>query len=82
MNRKNSLFYRSDRGALVGDIYMSLIKTCELNGLSPFDYLNQLLLHPDELAASPGDWMPWTYRETLSRLAAPPGLSGALPRAA
>ncbi len=82
LNRKNSLFYRSDRGALVGDIYMSLIKTCELNGVSPFDYLNQLLLHPDELAASPGDWMPWTYRETLSRLAAPPVLSGALPRAA
>jgi hypothetical protein len=38
-HRKNSLFYRSDRGALVGDIYMSIINTARLNGANPFDYL-------------------------------------------
>jgi hypothetical protein len=26
-------------GAQVGDLFMSLIHTCELNGVNPFDYL-------------------------------------------
>ena len=82
LNRKNAYFYRSDRGALVGDIYMSLIYTCELNGVDPFDYLNQLQEHASDLAASPSDWMPWTYRETLKRMALFCSSTEALPRAA
>jgi transposase len=31
LNRKNAYFYRTERGARVGDLYMSLIHTCELN---------------------------------------------------
>jgi hypothetical protein len=31
LHRKNSLFYKTRNGARVGDIYMSLIYTCELN---------------------------------------------------
>jgi hypothetical protein len=69
LHRKNSLFYRSDRGAVVGDIYMSLIKTCELNGANALDYLTQLQIHAAELAVNPSDWMPWTYLNTLKRLA-------------
>jgi transposase len=42
LHRKNSLFFRSQRGAQVGDIHMSLIHTCELCGANPFDYLTQL----------------------------------------
>lgn len=82
LNRKNAYFYRSNRGALVGDIYMSLIYTCELNGVDPFDYLNQLQEHATDLAANPADWMPWTYRETLKRMALSGGSTEALPRAA
>ena len=29
----------------VGDLFMSLIHTCELNGANPFDYLTELLRH-------------------------------------
>ena len=49
---------------------MSLIHTCELNGVNSFDYLTELLRHAEELKANPPEWMPWNYRATLARLAA------------
>ena len=65
LHRKNSLFYKTRRGARVGDIYMSLIYTCELNDVNAFDYLNQLQLHASEVAEHPQRWMPWNYRAAL-----------------
>ena len=35
LHRKNSLFYKTLNGAEVGDLYMSLIHTCELNDVLP-----------------------------------------------
>jgi transposase len=70
-NRKNALFYKTLNGARVGDLYMSLIHTCELNGANPFDYLTELFRHPAAIAAHPEDWMPWNYRATLARMMAP-----------
>ena len=67
LHRKNALFYRTLNGAQVGDLFMGLIHTCELCGANPFDYLTELQLHAQELAASPSEWMPWNYRETLAR---------------
>ena len=49
---------------------MSLIHTCELNGVHSFDYLTELLRHAEELKQNPSEWMPWNYRETLARLVA------------
>jgi len=71
LHRKNSLFYKTLHGARVGDLFMSLIHTCELNGANPFDYLTQLQRHAEELKQNPSEWMPWNYRETLARLAPP-----------
>ena len=71
LNRKNALFYKTLNGAGVGDLFMSLIHTCELNGANPFDYLTELQRHAEELKQRPGEWMPWNYRETLARLATP-----------
>ena len=65
LHRKNSLFYKTENGAEVGDLFMSLIYTCELNQADPFDYLTQLQHHSDELAADPELWMPWNYRAAL-----------------
>ena len=70
LHRKNSLFYKTRNGARVGDLFMSLIHTCELNGADPFDYLNQLQRHAEELKQAPSEWMPWNYRETLARTGA------------
>jgi transposase len=50
LHRKNSLFYKTLNGAQVGDLYMSLIHSCELNGANPFDYLTELQLHAEDLA--------------------------------
>ncbi len=61
MHRKNSLFYRSVTGARAGDTFMSLIHSAELNGVEPFEYLIELLKHPEEVERDPGKWMPWTY---------------------
>jgi hypothetical protein len=65
MHRKNSLFYKTQHGADVGDLCMSLIHTCELNGVNPFDYLTELQRHTDAVAANPAAWLPWNYREQL-----------------
>jgi hypothetical protein len=71
LHRKNSLFYKTLNGARVGDLFMSLIHTCELNGANPFEYLAELQRHAEELKRSPSEWMPWNYRETLARLTTP-----------
>ena len=69
LHRKNALFYRTLHGAEVGDLFMSLIHTCQLCGANSFDYLTELQRHVQELAARPSEWMPWNYRETLQRTA-------------
>ena len=69
LHRKNSLFYKTRNGARMGDLYMSLIHTCELNGINAFDYLIELQRHAEELRQNPSEWMPWNYRATLDRLA-------------
>ncbi len=66
LHRKNALFYKSMNGAHVGDVFMSLIYTCELCGANPLDYLTELERHAGELVATPHSWMPWNYRQTLA----------------
>jgi hypothetical protein len=39
LHRKNSLFYRTQRGADVGDLFMSLVQTCRANAINPFSYM-------------------------------------------
>jgi len=69
LHRKNSLFYKTRNGAQMGDLFMSLIHTCELNGANPFDYLTELQRHAEQLKEKPSEWMPWNYRETLAQRA-------------
>ncbi|MCP4243627.1 MAG: IS66 family transposase [bacterium] len=77
--RKNSCFYRNRRGALVGDTYMSLAHTAELNGKNPVHYLTALLEHPTEVAAAPDRWLPWTYEATLAASISAPDQPIAVP---
>jgi hypothetical protein len=65
LHRKNSLFYRTLNGAQVGDLFMSVIHTCQLCGVNSFEYLTELLRHHQDMAANPAQWMPWNYREQL-----------------
>ncbi len=54
--------------SFVGDMYMTLIYTCELNGMEAFDYLNALQLNAASIARYPADWMPWNDKDSLSTI--------------
>lgn len=61
LHRKNALFFKTLSGARVGDLFMSLIHTAELNDVAPFEYLVALLRNKAEASATPASWMPWNY---------------------
>jgi transposase len=65
LHRKNALFYKTQHGAEVGDLFMSLIHTCNLNHVNPFDYLTALQKHAPDLGDHPEKWMPWNYTSQL-----------------
>ena len=66
LHRKNALFYKTENGARVGDLFMSLIHTCNLAGVNPFDYLTELQEHSSELSEHPENWLPWNYNNPSS----------------
>jgi hypothetical protein len=69
LHRKNALFYKTENGARVGDLFMSLIYTCNLAGVNPFDYLTALQKHAADLAQHPEKWLPWNYNNPSSSTA-------------
>ena len=66
LHRKNSLGYKTQNGARLGDRFMSLIHTCRLCAANPLDYLNALQRHAKEALAHPTQWFPWNYKQALS----------------
>ena len=69
LHRKNAYFFKTQNGARVGDLFMSLIHTCELNGANPFHYLTELQKHARDMVAAPAEFMPWNYQATLTAAA-------------
>ena len=65
LNRKNAYFYKTQFGALVGDILMSLIETCKRANKSPFHYLLSLHKNKDMVKIAPEKWLPWNYEQAL-----------------
>lgn len=65
-HRKNSLFFRTEHGAYIGDLFMSLIHTCTLNHVNPFHYLTTLQKHSSELFKNPKRWLPWNYHQAIT----------------
>jgi transposase len=66
LHRKNSLFFKTDHGAYIGDLFMSLIHTCTLNRVNPFHYLTALQKHSSELFKNPKRWLPWNYQQAAT----------------
>ena len=66
IHRKNSLFYKTENGALIEDIFMSLIQTCGMAGENPFNYLLAIHGNPSQVAANPESWLPWNFRHTIA----------------
>lgn len=69
-HRNNSLFYKTENGAQVGDLFMSFIHTCRLKGVNPLHYLNTLRRHASRLRDGPENWLPWNYQRTVASLTA------------
>ena len=65
LHRKNSLFYKTEAGAWIGDILMSLIETARLAGVNVLDYLTVLQTHAELARASPESFMPWNYLQAI-----------------
>ena len=61
LHRKNSLHYKTQRGADVGDTFMTVIETCRANGVNPFRYMLAVVKNPEAVGRDPGKWMPWNY---------------------
>jgi hypothetical protein len=68
LHRKNSMFYKTLNGAHVGDVFMSLIHSAELNQVNPFEYLVALQRYHALVEENPEEWMPWNYADTLAGL--------------
>ena len=64
-HRRNSLFYKTHHGAHVGDVFMSLIHTCQLNRVNPFEYLMALQQHSQKVLTEASRWLPWNYVQAL-----------------
>jgi hypothetical protein len=65
LHRKNALFYKTEHGAYIGDLFMSLIYTCNLNDVNPFDYLTALQRNSSQVFKNPENWMPWNYKSMI-----------------
>jgi hypothetical protein len=71
LSRKNSLFYKTEHGASVGDILQSLIESCRLNRINAWDYLVTIVRNKAAARKNPQMFLPWTYkREEAEPLAA------------
>jgi len=65
LHRKNSLSYKTLNGAQTGDLFMTLIHTCRLNAINPFDYLMAIASRPEAVKLFPSSWLPWNYPKSL-----------------
>ena len=67
LHRKNALFFKTENGAGVADIFMSIIHTCELNKVNAFDYMVAIAENFDAAAQSPAQWLPWNYQQNFEK---------------
>ena len=70
--RKNAPMHKTEYGAYVGGVMVSLSQTCALHNINPVEYLETIDQNFVAAAKNPQDWLPWTYKETLGKLRGPP----------
>ncbi|MGA8164440.1 MAG: IS66 family transposase [Waddliaceae bacterium] len=69
LNRKNAYFFRNETGAKIADILMSVIETCVLNDINPYNFLVAVQQHAADVRKNPKLWLPWLYEDRLKELA-------------
>ena len=74
LHRRNSLFYRNEIGAWVGDVLMSIGATCARYQVNPIEYLTEVVRQAPQVRANPEAWLPWAYQARVAaRAASTPG---------
>jgi transposase len=69
--RKNSMFFKTEHGAAVGDVLASLIRSCRLNGVNAWGYLVTIIRNRKDARSNPDRYLPWNYKgEEAESLAA------------
>lgn len=68
LNRKNAYFFKNETGAKIADILMSLMETCILNKINPYDYLIAVQQYQIDVRKNPQLWLPWVYQDRLKAL--------------
>lgn len=68
VHRKNSLFYKTPYGAMVGDIMMSVMTTAHRCGIALFPYLLAVQKYTRDVVKNPKQWLPWCYQATIAQL--------------
>jgi hypothetical protein len=68
LHRNNSLGCKTQNGARLGDMFMSLIHTCRLCATNPLEHLNALQNHAKKTLEHPTRWRPWNYEQALRPL--------------
>lgn len=61
-HRKNSLHYKTVRGAELGDMLMSLIQTCRYAGQGSHEYLSAIARNAADVIKNPDQWLPWNFK--------------------
>lgn len=66
--RKTAMFHKTEHGATIASILMTLINTAILANENPVDYLVALQQNKSQVFKDPDNWVPWRYRDTLNNL--------------
>jgi hypothetical protein len=59
--RKNAMFFRSQHGADVGSLILSVSETSRMAGAAVFDYLVDIVRNAQAVRADPRRWLPWAW---------------------
>ncbi|NIO80501.1 MAG: transposase [Candidatus Aminicenantes bacterium] len=68
LNRKNAYFFKTENGARMGDIFMSIIQTCYKAKVNAFEYLVVLQKNAEFVRKEPQNWLPWNFKDTLEKM--------------
>lgn len=66
LNRKNAYFFKNEIGAKIADVLMSIIETCALNKINPYNYLTTIQENAEKVLDDPKAWLPWNYSHNLA----------------
>lgn len=64
-NRKNAMFHKTQAGASIADVVMSMIATSVEAGINVFEYFNTLQQFHQEVKATPEQFLPWNYQSNI-----------------